>query len=104
MVTRGWLSPSPQMLDSWYCNELARAFAVLSLERVTDSVLAVYLQPLVQVQGACVVLGFSLYLFTVDPLRVCAFVRAPSLGTQVRAVPRLVPCSFPDSPRAVESS
>ena len=37
-----------QLLDSWYCNELARAFAVTSLEKVTDTVLAVYLQPLVQ--------------------------------------------------------
>ena len=38
-----------QLLDSWYCNELVRAFAVTSLEKASDTVLAVYLQPLVQV-------------------------------------------------------
>ena len=38
-----------QLLDSWDCNELVRAFAVTSLEKASDTVLAVYLQPLVQV-------------------------------------------------------
>ncbi len=44
-----WFPALEQLLDSWYCNELVRAFAVTSLEKASDTVLAVYLQPLVQV-------------------------------------------------------